>query len=239
MADQTNLDRTLAEQRNYYDARAPEYDEWWLRQGRFNHGPEATARWDEEVATLHAALEATGITGDVLEFASGTGNWTIHLAQLADRVTALDASPEMIALNRARLEAAGLAARVSFEQVDLFTWRPQRIYDAVALGFFLSHVPVEREDAFMAVVAAALGAGGKIFFVDSRREPTSTAPDQPLPAAGDQVMTRRLNDGRTFQIIKLYRSIAEMSDLFARHGLAVDVRETPTYFQYGSGSKST
>jgi SAM-dependent methyltransferase len=232
-----DLASTLAEQRDYYDARAPEYDEWWLREGRFDHGPEANARWHEEIATLRAALDGAGICGEVLELASGTGNWTLQLARLATHVTALDASPEMIARNRARLEAAGLADRVTFEQVDLFEWQPTRTYDAIVMGFFLSHVPVEREDTLMETVASALGLGGNIFFADSRRDPTSTAPDQPLPDPGDQIMTRKLNDGRTFQIVKRYRSVPEMTDLFTRHGIQIDVRETPNYFQYGCGQK--
>jgi ubiquinone/menaquinone biosynthesis C-methylase UbiE len=232
-----NLVQTLTEQRDYYDARAKEYDEWWLRQGRFDHGEEANARWHSEVTALHAALDNAGISGNVLELAPGTGNWTIHLARLASHVTALDASPEMIAINRARLEDAGLADCVTFEQVDLFNWRPDRTYDAVVMGFFLSHVPRELEDALMTAVAAALAPGGKVFFADSKREPTSTAPDQLLPEAGDQIMTRKLNDGRTFQVIKLYRSMSEMTDLFNCHGMTVDVQGTPNYFQYGSGQK--
>jgi ubiquinone/menaquinone biosynthesis C-methylase UbiE len=236
-ANSDNLDQTLAEQRDYYDARAPEYDEWWLRKGRFDHGDEANARWHAEVAMLHEALDDAGIHGDVLELAPGTGNWTIQLARLASHVTALDASPEMIAINRARLESAGLSDRVTFEQVDLFNWHPDRTYNAVVMGFFLSHVPLEIEDALMSAVAAALKPGGRVFFADSKREPTSTAPDQPLPAAGDQIMTRKLNDGRTFQVIKLYRSVAEMTDLFTRHGISIDVRETLNYFQYGCGQK--
>jgi ubiquinone/menaquinone biosynthesis C-methylase UbiE len=232
-----NLNQTLAEQRDYYDARAAEYDEWWLRKGRFDHGEEANAQWRGEIATLHAALDEAGISGDVLELAPGTGNWTIHLVRLASHITALDASPEMISINRARLETAGLSDRVTFEQVDLFNWQPERTYDAVVIGFFLSHVPLEIEDALMSAVAAGLKPGGRVFFADSKREPTSTAPDQPLPAAGDQIMTRKLNDGRTFQVIKLYRSVAEMTDLFIRHGIRVNVRETPNYFQYGCGHK--
>jgi len=235
MGPNVNLDDTLADQREYYNARAPEYDEWWLREGRFDHGPKANAQWHDEVATLHAALDASRIAGDVLELASGTGNWTIHLARIADHVTALDASPEMIAINNARLDAVGLAHKVDFKQADLFTWQPERTYDAVVLGFFLSHVPLECEDSFMATVARALTPGGLVFFADSRREPTSTAPDQPLPGASEQIMIRKLNDGRTFEIIKLYRSVAEMTDLFARHGMTVNVRETANYFQYGFG----
>src|SRR5262245_11305662 len=143
------LQSTLVEQRNYYEARAPEYDEWWLRRGRFNYGPEANALWRAETTTLHKALDASGISGDVLELASGTGTWTVQLAQLADRIIALDGSPEMIAINRARLEEAGLADRVTFQEVDLFSWKPDRTYDAVVMGFFLSHVPMQLEDAFI------------------------------------------------------------------------------------------
>jgi demethylmenaquinone methyltransferase/2-methoxy-6-polyprenyl-1,4-benzoquinol methylase len=232
-----NLDQTLAEQRDYYDARAQEYDEWWLRQGRFDHGEEANALWRDEIATMHSALDSAGISGDVLELAPGTGNWTIQLARLASHVTALDASAEMIAINRARLEDAGLADRVTLQQVDLFDWQPDGTYDAVVMGFFLSHVPVELEDALLSAVVTSLAPGGKVFFADSKREPTSTAPDQPLPDAGAQVMSRKLNDGRTFQVIKLYRSVAEMTDLFTRHGVSIDVQETPRYFQYGCGEK--
>jgi hypothetical protein len=36
-------DRFLAGQQEYYRARAPEYDEWWERRGRYDHGPEANA----------------------------------------------------------------------------------------------------------------------------------------------------------------------------------------------------
>jgi demethylmenaquinone methyltransferase/2-methoxy-6-polyprenyl-1,4-benzoquinol methylase len=234
-----HLAQNLAEQVDYYDARAPEYDEWWLRQGRFDHGAAANARWREEIAVMHAALEAAGIEGEVLELAAGTGNWTLHLAQLAAHVTALDASPEMIAINRARLEAAELVDRVTFHQVDLFAWQPDRSYDAAVLGFFLSHVPVELEDTLMTNVAAAVKPGGIVFFADSKREPSSTALDQTLPGAGEQIMTRTLNDGRSFEIIKRYRSMAEMTDLFARHGIAIEVQETPSYFQFGCGHKKT
>ena len=37
--------QTLQEMKTYYRERAREYDEWFYRQGRYNHGPEASARW--------------------------------------------------------------------------------------------------------------------------------------------------------------------------------------------------
>ena len=38
-------DDTLREQIAYYRARADEYDEWFLRRGRYDHGDAENARW--------------------------------------------------------------------------------------------------------------------------------------------------------------------------------------------------
>lgn len=224
---------TLEEQVAYYRARAAEYDEWFERRGRFDRGPVANARWRAEVAEVVAALDALAPGGDVLELAPGTGIWTAHLLRHARSVTAVDASAEMIALNRAKVASD----RVAYLQADLFAWRPARRYDAVCFGFWLSHVPTERLDAFLTTVAAALAPGGKVFFVDSRREPTSTAVDHQLPEAGVQIMTRRLNDGRAFQIVKNFHEPAALAARCAAAGLAVTIRETATYFIYGYGAR--
>src|SRR5437763_840453 len=162
---------TLDEMKAYYRARAAEYDEWFYRQGRFDRSPETNARWFAEAEELYRALDALHLTGDVLELAPGTGIWTERLVRTARSVTAVDASPEMVELNRAKVASD----RVTYLLADLFTWRPDRRYDAVCFGFWLSHVPDERLDDFLAMVAAALRPGGKLFFVDGRREPTSSA----------------------------------------------------------------
>jgi demethylmenaquinone methyltransferase/2-methoxy-6-polyprenyl-1,4-benzoquinol methylase len=232
-----NTDATLSEQRQYYQARAPEYDEWFLRRGRYDQGHELNQRWEREVGEVREALGASGVGGDMLEMATGTGWWTERLGAMADHITALDASPETLEIARERLRRVDQANRVTFVPADLFTWKPERTYDAVFFSFWITHVPDERLDAFVATVSAALRPGGTIFWVDSRREQTGTAPDQPLPNADDQIMTRRLNDGRTFQIIKRFRSAAAYEQAFAEHDIDLTVSETETYFQYAVGRK--
>jgi demethylmenaquinone methyltransferase/2-methoxy-6-polyprenyl-1,4-benzoquinol methylase len=39
----------LANQIEYYRARAGEYDQWFLRQGRYDRGPSDNADWFREV----------------------------------------------------------------------------------------------------------------------------------------------------------------------------------------------
>jgi hypothetical protein len=75
-----------------------------------------------------------------------------------------------------------------------------------------------------------LRPGGKVFFVDSRREPTSTAADHQLPEPGHQVMTRKLNDGRDFEIVKNFYDPGKLISRCIRAGLEMTVRETATYF---------
>ena len=225
--------QTLQDMIAYYKARADEYDEWFYRRGRYDRGPELNARWFAEIDEVFAAFDALAMSGDVLELAAGTGIWTERLLHTASTITIVDASPEMIAINQARMASE----RVSYAQADLFTWHPTRLYDTVCFGFWISHVPLERLDAFLAMVASALRPGGKVFFVDGRREQSSTAVNHVLPEQGSQVMTRKLNDGRAFQIVKNYYEPAFLTDHCAAAGLTVDVRETPTYFVYGCGHK--
>jgi SAM-dependent methyltransferase len=226
----------LAEQAAYYRARAPEYDRWFRREGRYDRGPQETARWFGELAEVRAALTGVPIDGaDVVELAPGTGLWTELLVDRAARVTAVDASPEMVEQARRRLgERAG---NVNFVVADLFRWRPPRTFDAAVFCFWISHVPDELLDGFLAGVASMLRPGGAVFFVDGRREPLSTAADHALPPAGEEVMERHLDDGRRFRIVKAFRDPEALEACCRRAGLDVAVRETATYFQFGAGSR--
>lgn len=228
-------DATLHEMTAYYGARADEYDEWFYRQGRHDLGPEFNARWFGEVELVSSALESLDLSGDVLELAAGTGIWTQRLASTARSVTAVDAAPEMIALNRARVRNGCLTYVIA----DLFTWQPKRAYDAVVFAFWLSHVPTERLDDFLAMVVAAVRPGGAVFFLDSRREPDDPAADRELhPSSRAQMVTRHLNDGRAFQVVKNFYEPETLAARFAAAGLDMTVRETPTYFIYGMGTRT-
>src|SRR5437588_4564864 len=96
MSDPASL---LREQMEYYRARAPEYDEWFLRQGRYDRGPADNRQWFDEAAQVGSMLTAFEPVGRVLELAGGTGLWTRELARFAGRLTVVDSSREMLAIN--------------------------------------------------------------------------------------------------------------------------------------------
>ena len=63
-------------------------------------------------------------------------------------MTSVEASTEVLEINRARLREAGREPSVRYLEADLFGWRPDAAYDAVFSGFWISHVPPERFEAF-------------------------------------------------------------------------------------------
>ncbi len=225
-------DDILQQQQQYYSARAPEYDEWWSRRGRYDRGDEVNRLWFQEVAELQTIVDEVDLTGDLLELAGGTGNWTVRLAAKAERLTVLDGSSEMISINRRRLREAGLVDRVEYRQVDLFAWQSERQYDVLFIGFWLSHVPLEQLDPFLGKVAAALPAGGRLVLVDSLRHEGTTTADQPLAPEGIDFVTRRLKDGQEFQIVKRYDQPADLEKRLASHGFVARAATTANHFLY-------
>jgi SAM-dependent methyltransferase len=203
-------ERLLSEQRDYYSARAPEYDDWWLRRARYAAGADETRRWFADVAELETELERFSPSGDALELAAGTGNWTGQLLRYADRVTAIDASPEVLELNRAKLGDA-----VDYVLADVFTWEPPRAFDVCFFGFWLSHVPQRRSKAFWQLVRRALKPDGRVFLLDNARpgDPCYT-----VAVGGSEVVRRRLSDGREFDIVKRVRTPAGLEGELAELG---------------------
>lgn len=223
----------LTEQIAYYRARAHEYDEWFYRVGRYDYGEALNQRWFDEVHQVMAALHAVGPVGDVLEMACGTGIWTEQLLGISQRVTALDASPEMLAINRDRLKAPN----VTYHQVDLFDWEPQAQYDMVFFGFWLSHVPPERLDGFLDKAYRAVRPAGRLFLVDSRPAPTSSAHDHQPYEPETNTHVRRLNDGSSYTIIKVFYDPSWLRARLMSVGFDVQARTTDTYFLYASGTR--
>ena len=227
--------RVIAEQVAYYRARAPEYDDWFFRRREYDHGAGWNRRWRREVAELRRALDAARPAGRVLELACGTGLWTQWLARRADELTCVDASPEVIALNRERVGAA----RVEYVCADLFAWRPARRYDFVFFGFWLSHVPAGAFIPFWSMVARALAPGGRVFFVDSRDHPAARKGGYAgrAPSAPPSRSRRRLRDGREFEIVKIFHRPDELQAQLRALGWRAAVRGTATFFLHGLAAR--
>ncbi len=216
-----NGSELLREQREYYEERAPEYEDWWFRRGIYDGGETANERWFAEVREVEEALDRFAPRGRVLELACGTGIWTRKLATQADHVIAVDASPQVLALNRAALPARN----VTWLQADLFEWRSAPVNDVCFFGFWLSHVPDAFFEEFWTSVRGALKPGGRVFFVDS-------GPREKADSGGEVTM-RKLDDGRRFHIIKRFYTPGALENRLRELGWRAHVRATAESFIYG------
>src|SRR5215207_10593329 len=123
------LDSVRAEERRYYELRAPEYDDWYL--GRGVHEGVERPGWDEALARLVAVIEALP-PGRVLDIACGTGFLTRHLR---GEVTGIDQSTTVLEI---AAEQAPRATFVHGEGIELPF--EDRAFDRVFTSHFYGHL---------------------------------------------------------------------------------------------------
>ena len=234
VAGQTGGDALIADQIAYYRARAGEYDRSMLELGRYlSMGGRVAGRPGDsdgqEVATLLEALEGMRPFETVLELACGTGWWTQWLAHRAEDVTAVDAAPEMLALNRERVKRPN----VRYILADVFSWTPDRRFDLVFFAFWLSHIPRDRFAAFWQLVADALTPGGRVFFIDELDTPQARGLETRLD---EDAVLRQLEDGRQFRAVKVFYQPSELEAMLRKLGWHVEVQAAGERFYWGQVS---
>lgn len=214
------VDQLLREQQAYYRARAPEYFKEALM-------PLSRQRATELQAELAACFDEC-FRGDVLELACGPGSWTGILAQRARTLTAVDGSPEMLRFAAER--ASG--EHVCFVEANLFEWRPERRYDGVFFGFFLSHVPEERFDRFWSTVADALNPGGHVVFIDD----AIRTPEELVYGEDAVVVQRTLSDGSHHRVVKMPHTPQTLERRLEGLGWHFQMRDATPFF-WGVGHR--
>ncbi len=228
------MSNVLQKQIAYYRARAQEYDEWFYRQGYYDQGEVRNQQWHTEAQIVRDQLLDFPQVPHIVEMAGGTGIWTQELTKISETVTVLDASPEMIEINRAKVQSD----QVTYQQADLFQWQPEQQVDMIFFGFWLSHVPKEKLSPFLEMVHRALKPDGRLFFVDSQKVQSGTSSRQKLDTTND-IQKRVLNDGSEFEIIKIYYNPEKLTQVLNDHGFDITVQATPTFFIYADGKKVT
>jgi ubiquinone/menaquinone biosynthesis C-methylase UbiE len=172
----------------YYDTRAPEYDDWYLGTGLF--ASRDRPGWNAELGEVVAAIEQLP-AGRTLDVACGTGFLTRHLR---GTVVGLDQSTRMLdeavqqAPNATFVEGDGLALPFQNES-----------FSRVFTGHFYGHLrPAERE----AFLDEARRVADELVIVDSSRAGSDLDED---------VQERVLNDGTRWEVYKRWFTAAGLA----------------------------
>lgn len=129
--------------------------------------------------------------GHVLEIGCGTGGFARLLAERAERVLAIDLSPQMIRLAR---ERSSSHANIDFVEGDVMARQfSQGQFDCVATLTTLHHLPIE---AALTKVRKALKPGGVFLCLDLYRRSTLTDLLSDCVAYPASMLLRTIKTGR-------------------------------------------
>jgi demethylmenaquinone methyltransferase/2-methoxy-6-polyprenyl-1,4-benzoquinol methylase len=167
--------------KQYYDHRAPEYDDWYLGVGRF--AQRDRPGWEEDLNELQDDVAALA-PGRTLDVACGTGFLTRHLR---GEITALDQSERMLEVAAERVPDAvfvsGDALALPFADGS---------FDRLFTGHFYGHLQDRDREAFL---GEAHRVASELVIVDSARRPDHEP---------EEWQERVLNDGTRYEVYKRF-----------------------------------
>jgi ubiquinone/menaquinone biosynthesis C-methylase UbiE len=175
--------------KEYYAARAPEYDDWYLGTGGFS--TRERPGWEEELASL---FEALGRLPPVrtLDVACGTGFLTRHLP---GELVGLDASGAMLSIAEDR------APWVDFVEGDALALPfPDNSFGRVFTAHFYGHLEGDDRARFL---SEARRVAGELVVVDS------TVRDDVEPEGYEE---RILSDGSRWTVYKRYFTAEQLQE---------------------------
>ena len=202
--------------KDYYAARAPEYDAVYLK-------PERQA----DLRSIEAWLAPIFAARRVLEVACGTGHWTRFIAPVAASVLAIDAAPETLRIAEGRVAQGSVQFGVG-DAYALPVSEPK--CDAAFAGFWFSHVPKARTREFLAGLNAALEPGATVVLLDNCFVEASSSPISERDADGNTYQSRRLGDGSVHRVLKNFPSQAELRALVQGFATNVTYQAWPYYW---------
>jgi ubiquinone/menaquinone biosynthesis C-methylase UbiE len=167
----------------YYDARAPEYDDWYLGVGLY--GDRVRPGWDEELARLFKTI-ATLPPARTLDVACGTGFLTRHLR---GEIVGIDASERMLEIARERVPGG------EFFRADAIALPfDDGSFDRLFTGHFYGHLGDGERERFL---VEARRVAHELVIVDS------SAHHSPVT---EELQPRMLKDGSQWEVFKRYFS---------------------------------
>ena len=198
----------------YYDERAEEYDEIYEGKGPATCRPEVYAI---DIEGIGKFAESFG-KGNILDIACGSGYWLKFLYNKCGTFTFLDQSEQMLKECRLKAERFGITGRSRFIKSDILDYFFEETdrFDCAFIGFLLGHFTKTQEEVFFKKLKDILKPGAEILIIDS-----TWNKERAKKLNKEDIVERRLNDGRTFKIYKKYFDEDDLPALLNNYGITV------------------
>lgn len=220
---------TKSELFEYYEARAPEYDE--IYSGGIPASISDPDAYKEEVNIISKLLP-TYIGGNCIDIACGTGFWLPFYEESCSGITLIDQSESMLAECNLKIHKLGIENKTKIMCNDFFSYpaMPNK-YDSALIGFLLSHLTEAEEQDFFHILKRILKPEGRFVIIDSTWSQERAATNH--KTGFDK---RKLHDGREFTIFKRYFEKKDLHNLARKHGLNLDIIHWGRVFLAAAGN---
>ena len=200
----------------YYEERAPEYDEIYSGGGPASMpDPALYVRETKAVSELIPKY----VSGNHIDIACGTGYWLPHYHHKCEQITLMDQSSAVLAECRKKIDSLDIRDKMSIIHADLFKYPlPKNSYDSAMVGFIISHFDEGEEHKFFNLLKSILKPNGSFVMLDS-----SWTAERAEVRKKNGLQTRTLNDGREFTIIKHYFDKSDFADMASRYNADIEV----------------
>jgi 2-polyprenyl-3-methyl-5-hydroxy-6-metoxy-1,4-benzoquinol methylase len=190
----------------YYAERAHEYEKIYSIPER-----------QQDISRLKERVRGLLAGQSVLELACGTGYWTQVIAQTAKSITATDINEEVLEIARSKqLSEEG----VRFIKDDSFKLESiQRRFTAGFASFWWSHIRRSQLSDFLDVFHAKLRPGAVVVFTDNIYVEGKYYPITRADGEGNTYQERRLESGKTYEILKNFPDESEFKQLLNKRAI--------------------
>jgi cyclopropane fatty-acyl-phospholipid synthase-like methyltransferase len=201
----------------YYNERAPEYEAFYA--GEFPTGPRRPDLYKGDTKAIQNLLPHH-VQGKCVDIACGTGFWLPWYHQNCSAITMIDQSDGVLKECGKKIRDLNITGKVRTVQGDIFKDIPDKgSYDSAVAGFIVSHFRDEELTGFFTLLRETLKPSGGFVIIDSvwGDEAKTHHRDQ------NSMATRRLYNGRTFQIYKRYFTRDELHKVAEKNGVRLEI----------------
>lgn len=221
MTDKITKDLT-----DYYSRRAEEYESVYNR-------PDKVRLQEQNFIAEYIKKSMKGRY--VLELASGTGYWTKYLLGNANKILAIDLSPEMLEIASKRYSHH---PSIQFLQHEAYN-PPQSIpsFTGMMANFWFSHIPKRKIKLFLKTMHSRMTSNSFILFVDNVYQEDLGGKLVRKRGQIDTWKERQLETGERFLILKNYYSAKQLENIFSPYTDKVEIHYLKNFWLVGYNYK--